>query len=51
MSWEENTLSHLCFKVTDGTHDSPKSIINGFPYIKGTHVKDGLIDFDNFKQN
>lgn len=47
MSWEENILSSLCFKITDGTHDSPKSVSNGFPYIKGTQVKNGLIDFDN----
>ena len=47
MSWEENKLSSLCFKITDGTHDSPKSVSNGFPYIKGTQVKNGLIDFDN----
>lgn len=47
MSWQVNTLSNLCYKITDGTHDSPKSVSDGFPYIKGTHVKNGLIDFDN----
>ncbi|MDA9026833.1 restriction endonuclease subunit S [Flavobacteriaceae bacterium] len=47
MNWEKNTLSNLCFKVTDGTHDSPKSVSSGFPFIKGTHVKKGRIDFDN----
>lgn len=43
----ENTLAELCTKLTDGTHDSPKLQPSGMPFIKGIHVKQGKIDFEN----
>ena len=40
-------LSDLCTQVTDGTHDSPILQPTGVPFIKGTHISKGYIDFDN----
>lgn len=39
------TLATLCTLVTDGTHDSPKLIETGVPFIKGKHISGGRIDF------
>lgn len=39
------TLAALCKLVTDGTHDSPKLIETGVPFIKGKHISGGRIDF------
>ena len=47
IKWSENTLAELCTKLTDGTHDSPKLQPSGMPFIKGVHVKQGMIDFEN----
>ena len=47
MSWKRHKLIEICTKVTDGTHDSPKSVLKGYPYVKGLLVKKGRIDFDN----
>ncbi|WP_332027535.1 restriction endonuclease subunit S [Kaistella sp.] len=47
MKWEQKTLAELCNKLTDGTHDSPKLQPSGMPFIKGVHVKQGIINFEN----
>jgi type I restriction enzyme S subunit len=47
MKCEQKTLAELCTKLTDGTHDSPKLQTSGMPFIKGVHVKQGIIDFEN----
>jgi len=46
--WTKETLEDVCIKVTDGTHDSPKSVISGgYPLIKGKDISSGFIDFNN----
>ena len=40
-------LEELCTLVTDGTHDSPKLLSEGIPFIKGKHISGGVIDFEN----
>ena len=40
-------LSELCLLVTDGTHDSPKLLSRGVPFIKGKHISSGIIDFEH----
>ena len=42
----EATLADLCRQVTDGTHDSPKLLPEGMPFIKGKHINKGYVDFD-----
>ena len=44
--WEETTLSDVCHLVTDGTHDSPKPVVDGgYPLVTGKAIKDRQIDF------
>lgn len=43
--WKFEKLSCIC-SVTDGTHDSPKSVENGgVPLVTGKSVKNGEVDF------
>lgn len=35
--------------VRDGTHDSPKYLLSGFPFITSKNVKDGNIDFSDIQ--
>lgn len=45
--WEEKKLGEVC-DVRDGTHDSPKYVDKGFPFITSKNLmKDGTIDFEN----
>lgn len=43
--WKIQSSSIYCKKITDGTHDSPKSATSGYPLITSKHIKDSLIDF------
>jgi type I restriction enzyme S subunit len=43
----KTSLPEICELVTDGTHDSPKLQFSGVPFIKGKHISDGRIDFEN----
>jgi type I restriction enzyme S subunit len=40
-------LADICLLVTDGTHDSPRLLASGVPFIKGKHISQGRIDFEN----
>lgn len=45
--WVEKKLGDVC-DVRDGTHDSPKYVENGYPFITSKNLmKDGNIDFRN----
>lgn len=50
VNWEEYRLDEVCSKVTDGTHDTPKTIDKGIPLIKGKDISNGFIDFENCDQ-
>ena len=45
--WETKKLNEICKKITDGTHDTPKRIKSGVPFITGKHIKPFFIDFDS----
>jgi type I restriction enzyme, S subunit len=45
--WETKTLNEICNKITDGTHDTPKRLKSGVPFITGKHIKPFFIDFGN----
>lgn len=42
----EAPLETLCRKVTDGTHDSPRLLPDGVPFIKGKHISQGRLNLD-----
>lgn len=46
-NWEWCRLGELCFKITDGFHNTPPKVKEGFPYIAATHVKSEKIDWEN----
>ena len=46
-SWMVVDAIEACSKITDGTHDTPKAVPDGQPYIKSVHIKNGEVDFDN----
>jgi type I restriction enzyme M protein len=42
--WPMAELGDVC-DVRDGTHDSPKYVLEGYPLITSKNLKDGFIDF------
>ena len=47
--WEHKTLESVCIKITDGSHFSPKTTSQGYPYITVRDLQDDLIDFKSCK--
>ena len=47
LSWNITSADKYCLKVTDGTHDSPKEAVVGFPLVTSRHIKGNEIDFEN----
>ena len=45
--WKEVNSSDYCYKIADGTHDSPKRCSDGRFLITSKHIKGTNIDFDN----
>jgi type I restriction enzyme S subunit len=45
--WKVGVLGDLCSKVTDGTHDTPKPISEGIPFLTAIHVKENKIHFQD----
>lgn len=44
--WKEYKLGEIC-DVRDGTHDSPKASLEGYPLVTSKNIKDGKIDLSN----
>lgn len=47
--WDVVKLGEVCEKVTDGTHKSPPTIENGYPYITSQNVRNWGFDLSNLK--
>ena len=45
--WEENKMSSICCKVTDGTHDTPERLKEGIKFITGKHIRPYKIEYEN----
>ena len=45
--WKLSRLKDVSLKITDGTHDTPKTTKEGVPYLTAIHIKDGVINYDN----
>ncbi|HCI6676656.1 TPA: restriction endonuclease subunit S [Klebsiella quasipneumoniae subsp. quasipneumoniae] len=45
--WDVKCILDVSSKVTDGTHDTPKPIKEGIPFLTALHIKDNNIDFNN----
>ena len=44
--WRVACLSEVSEKITDGTHDTPKPVNVGVPFLTAIHVKENKIGFD-----
>lgn len=49
MSFKWIKLSEVCERITDGSHFSPKTINEGFPYITVRDLDENGIDFESCK--
>ena len=47
-SWIWSRLND-CLDVRDGTHDTPKYVVDGVPLVTSKNLRDGSIDFSNVK--
>ena len=47
-NWKTVKLGDIC-DVRDGTHESPKYLPKGIPFITSKHLKNNRIDFSNVK--
>lgn len=45
--WRVFSLKESCSKITDGTHDTPKPVKSGVPFLTAVNVKDNRIDYIN----
>jgi type I restriction enzyme S subunit len=45
LDWEVSALRNCCSKITDGTHDTPKPVRAGIPFLTAIHIKDNRIDY------
>jgi type I restriction enzyme S subunit len=45
--WERKKLGEVADKITDGTHDTPKPVAKGIPFLTAIHIKDGFVDYEN----
>ncbi len=45
VDWDASKIYTCCSKITDGTHDTPKPVETGIPFLTAIHVKDNWIDF------
>lgn len=48
-TWEWVRLGDLCYKLTDGTHSTPKYTKQGVPFLSVKDMSSGIIDFSNTK--
>ncbi len=45
--WKIDSLAEISTKITDGTHDTPKPIKEGIPFLTAIHVKENYIAFES----
>ena len=48
-NWEKSMLQECCFKITDGTHDTPKRLSNGKLLITGKNIRRDKIDLTDIE--
>lgn len=44
--WEISRLKYVCNKISDGTHFSPTTVDNGYPYLTAKDIQGLTIDFE-----
>ncbi|MFO3904346.1 restriction endonuclease subunit S [Enterobacter hormaechei] len=44
-SWQWYRLGHISLKITDGAHNTPKVLSEGYPYVMAKDLTKGKLDF------
>jgi type I restriction enzyme S subunit len=47
--WEKKKLEYVCKKITDGTHQSPKFLSSGIPFLFVSNIVDNQINYNTSK--
>lgn len=47
--WAHTTLSELCVRIVDGSHNPPKAADAGKPMLSARNIQGGRINFDNYR--
>lgn len=47
--WDVVNLKDVCSRVTDGTHKSPPTVEDGYPYITSQNIRDWGLDLSGLK--
>src|SRR5688500_16583836 len=45
-AWDSATLSDVCWKIVDGSHNPPPELSRGWPMLSAKNITDGHIEFD-----
>jgi len=48
-AWLWTSADAVCSQVTDGEHIQPPYQPDGFPMLTATHVRDGFVNFENYR--
>lgn len=48
-SWKTATLSEICTRIVDGSHNPPKAVGAGFPMLSARNVQSRRIHFNEFR--
>lgn len=48
-SWLTVSLSDICERIVDGSHNPPKAVHEGFPMLSARNIKNRKINFDEFR--
>ena len=46
ITWEQRKLGDIC-DVRDGTHDSPRYVNSGHPFVTSKNIKEGFINYED----
>ena len=50
LNWPTAELGSVCLQITDGSHFSPETTYQGYPYVTVKDLDQGRIDFDGCKK-
>lgn len=49
INWKSATLSEICLRIVDGSHNPPKAVGQGFYMLSARNIQNRRINFDEFR--
>lgn len=49
ITWTTTSLSEVCTKIVDGSHNPPKAVENGFPMLSAKNIYKRKVFFDDYR--